>query len=486
MDRKKNLKTLAWVIGINKYDNYPELHAAVNDAKAIAEKLEILGYDVIRSIGGEDNYKGTYDEILASQQTFIDKIFKGVDVALLYFSGHGCMINMSDCLLLKDTAAYVNQSVSAKGKSIIVSDLCKEMNANGNQINLLIIDACRVNADNRGSKFSGFGTNTTLPFQSYFAFSTSPEAAASDGSIHSVYTQLLLQKMMTENLEIEKLFKSIRSDMRHAGNHQISCEQTSLVDSYCFNYGQLNNGAALPYSQAALEDASFVSPNMDFTQCLSLFKSYNYYKQNDAVKLFHAKYKNLSDEEQFVIGRNILQSACGDSIECDKELTYSRMKLYQNGDNNPVLEGVLYEMYFDSKNMFRGKLHIKGIRFLSKIHILSAFKEFENSFKSITKVLASYREELYYVPGEQKHFSVKVDIHNDGPDMLGNNIWVIDSIVCDTDDLSSLISFDYQIHPNSMRERISQAIAAPLSCLNVDYSNKVEEQDWLILNHPKL
>ena len=36
----KILKCLAWVIGINKYMYYPDLHAAVNDATEFADKLE--------------------------------------------------------------------------------------------------------------------------------------------------------------------------------------------------------------------------------------------------------------------------------------------------------------------------------------------------------------------------------------------------------------------------------------------------------------
>ena len=35
----KILKCLAWVIGINKYMYYPDLHAAVNDATEFSDKL---------------------------------------------------------------------------------------------------------------------------------------------------------------------------------------------------------------------------------------------------------------------------------------------------------------------------------------------------------------------------------------------------------------------------------------------------------------
>lgn len=183
----KILKCLAWVIGINKYMYYPDLHAAVNDATEFADKLEQLGYSVVRSIDDGHNQEGTYKHVLEKQQIFLDKILEDkVDVALVYFAGHGLMINKEDCLILSDTDSCKDGIVKARGNSINLNELCKDMNANGDQMNLLIMDACRVKAENdRGwAGNDGFGSYTKLPFQSFFAFSTSPETSASDGSIH--------------------------------------------------------------------------------------------------------------------------------------------------------------------------------------------------------------------------------------------------------------------------------------------------------------
>jgi hypothetical protein len=131
----------------------------------------------------------------------------------------------------------------------------------------------------------GFGSYTKLPFQSFFAFSTSPETRASDGSIHSPYTQLLLDKVMEKDLPIESLFKSIRYELRKTGRKQIGQELTSLVYPYSFNYGQLEDGASLNYSENALADGKYLSTNGAFLKCLELFKSYNYYKQIDAIDI---------------------------------------------------------------------------------------------------------------------------------------------------------------------------------------------------------
>lgn len=144
----KILKCLAWVIGINEYMHYPDLHAAVNDATEFADKLELLGYSVVRSIDDGRNQDGTYRHILEKQQIFLDKILEDkVDVALVYFAGHGLMINKEDCLILSDTDSCNDGIVKARGNSINLNRLCKDMNANGDQMNLLIMDACRGKAE---------------------------------------------------------------------------------------------------------------------------------------------------------------------------------------------------------------------------------------------------------------------------------------------------------------------------------------------------
>lgn len=126
----KILKCLAWVIGINEYVHYPDLHAAVNDATEFADKLELLGYSVVRSIDDGYNQEGTYKHVLEKQQIFLDKIFEDkVDVALVYFAGHGLMINKEDCLILSDTDSCNDGIVKARGNSINLNGLCKDMNA---------------------------------------------------------------------------------------------------------------------------------------------------------------------------------------------------------------------------------------------------------------------------------------------------------------------------------------------------------------------
>ena len=67
------------------------------------------------------------------------------------------------------------------------------------------------------------------------------------------------------NTELDTLlFKSIRYELRKTGRKQIGQELTSLVYPYSFNYGQLEDGASLNYSENALADGKYLSTNGAF------------------------------------------------------------------------------------------------------------------------------------------------------------------------------------------------------------------------------
>lgn len=78
-------KSWAVVIGINKYEKWPELEYAVNDAKSVKKCLEKLGFDVIALMDSD----ATKHNIL---QLLGDKLPHQVqkeDKVLIFFAGHG-------------------------------------------------------------------------------------------------------------------------------------------------------------------------------------------------------------------------------------------------------------------------------------------------------------------------------------------------------------------------------------------------------------
>lgn len=75
-------KRVALVIGNDAYENVPKLLKARNDAKAMADALTRIGFDVVSA---EDVGRRAMSRALVE---FEQKIEAG-DTALLFFAGHG-------------------------------------------------------------------------------------------------------------------------------------------------------------------------------------------------------------------------------------------------------------------------------------------------------------------------------------------------------------------------------------------------------------
>ena len=90
-------KRVAFVVGIDAYDNLTELQQlkkAVNDARAVGETLESLGYAVQKA----ENV-GRLD-FLRQWQLFLNRLNPG-DEAAVFFAGHGVEIN-------RETVSYTH------------------------------------------------------------------------------------------------------------------------------------------------------------------------------------------------------------------------------------------------------------------------------------------------------------------------------------------------------------------------------------------
>ena len=476
-------KSIALVIGINNYESYPKLNAALNDAKAIGDKLGILKYNVTYCLD-EDCYA-----VRRNIEFFEEQISETqYDVALFYFAGHGCIANKSDCLLLKEAPKLQispNNEVKIKNKSIILDDICNRMRAAGDQINILIIDACRSEITRSSEMGFEFGKCLKLPYQTYIAYSTSPGSTAKDGLEHSPYTQSLLNHIEEENLPIEHLFKKIRTEI-YPSQGQLPWEHSCLMDDFCFNYGQTNPYYELLYSLNALEDRYYIgSSDTEAQEIIDLFKTYDAYKQEAALQKLHKCHKSLTNDDKFVIGRNILQASTGNCFKCIDEISYVQLSLYQTNEGNPVLDGILYEIYFNSQNEFRREQ--KGLEMINKIARLMPHKEFDKSKSFIRRVLSPYTKSLNYIPGDnlQHIVIIEIEFYDFGEEYDEATIWSIQSIQYKQNAITKDLSKEYGIHSTNYTKaeiinQLSYHLGIPHAYLKVKFSNETSSQDKFI------
>ena len=360
------------------------------------------------------------DELGKAVSTFCDKISSINEdiVSLFYYSGHAIQIDGLNYLL----PTYVDLSSSSSAKfcsfpfDYVVQYVCKP----NVQVKIFILDACRNNpfSGDRGVATVGLAP-IYAPKGSLIAFSTSPGETAKDGPSggNSIFTKALLTHIGVPNISIEECFKRVRETVYSlTGGEQLSWEHTSLIGTYYFNNGSSIYSKQIPYSDNVAKDELYTYNGTEFSRIICDLKSYDWYKQaptiETIIKKTAADFPNK--DEQFLLGRNILQVAHGgewgiinifsSSYKLDNFLTNWFVK-----NENHVLNGMLYEMFFNKKAEFRGLLDLKVVC-LEQICELSDQERYKCSFDFINTVLTPFANYLIYIPHYPPQ-SISLDLH---------------------------------------------------------------------------
>ncbi len=222
----------ALVIGNSSYSSGP-LKNPVNDAADMAESLQKLGFSV--TLKKNASYKEMDDAI----RDFGDKLKKG-GVGLFFYAGHGVQIRGRNYLI--PIGANISKDTDVKFFAVDTEIVLAEMGNAGNQLNIVILDACRDNPFVKSfrSVNRGLAIISNAPKGTFITYSTSPGKVAIDGSgRNSPYTESLIRHMKTPGLPIEEVFKEVRKDLvRKTSGHQVPWELSSLEGRFYFIPGQ--------------------------------------------------------------------------------------------------------------------------------------------------------------------------------------------------------------------------------------------------------
>ena len=203
-------KKLALVIGNANY-NKGELKNPVNDARLIASTLDSLGFDVIL----KENLENRTD-FIRSVREFGNKRSE-YDVAFVYYAGHGIQVDDENFLLPTKEEFSSQDDVLDFGVS--VQNIMRYLRAQTNEVNILILDACRDNPFeskwNKTRSLKGGGlAKIPPPTGSLIAFSTDSGQTAPDGDgNNSTYTVSLANNMLLEDTSIDQVFRNVRSEV---------------------------------------------------------------------------------------------------------------------------------------------------------------------------------------------------------------------------------------------------------------------------------
>ena len=237
-------KKVALVIGNAAYPAAP-LRNPVNDARAMAERLKAIGYDVAL------HTDVTQRDFTRAVSRFGQRLAPG-SVALFYYAGHGMQVRGRNFLVPVD--ADIQSEASARSEAVDLDLVLEQLGPT--RLAMVILDACRNNPfEGRFRSSGGSGlAQVDAPKGTLLAYATAPGKVASDGEgSHGLYTAELLKAMDLPGAKVEEVFKAVRVNVIKAtAGAQVPWESSSLTGDYFFRPAVAARTAAEP-KQADLQ-----------------------------------------------------------------------------------------------------------------------------------------------------------------------------------------------------------------------------------------
>lgn len=464
------MNALALIIGNDNYIlDKSKLYNAVNNANAIADAFLKLGYNVQKLINCDKN-------VLALEISKYLIELEKYDIGLLYFSGHALQIDGENYLSPID-ADFSDEKI-AKYTSVSLKDILEDMHRANVNVKIAIFDVY-MNA-----LFPKICWEKLNPWSnssnSVIAFSTSPVGIAMDGngSNQSIYTQSLLKYIQDEDIPIKDIFEEVKTSVHILSEgKQSNWEYIYLTEDYSCNFAQLIKVVNMPYSENVIADSKYVYDESDVSEIIKDLRSRNWFAQREAFSTFRTLGLNdiLDINTQFLIGRNILQVAEGDETSTRRymwNLYSGSVQSWSIGNENHVLNGILYEIYFDSKGAFRKEMKFKST-YITSICMLEEDIRFKSSFNFISKQLQSFRNELSYIPSSRPvNVAVELIFKKENTSNVTNDTDIVD-LILEAININGkkMLNFstytNYAVPSESIKRALSYIFAIPLNRLTI-------------------
>jgi uncharacterized caspase-like protein len=205
----------ALVIGNGAYTNITKLNNPVNDANDMAAALTGLGFTVDKVLNGsleqmESAVLRLKTRLSASRNAY----------GFLFYAGHGVQFNGENYLI--PVNANIQTENSLRRQAYAVQEMLDELNDASNELNIVVLDACRDNpfpwkrSSSRGLQVVG-----NQPSDSIIVFATSAGSTAADGTgKNGLFTSHLLSNLKKPGLEVNEVFRLTMGDVAKASGNQ--------------------------------------------------------------------------------------------------------------------------------------------------------------------------------------------------------------------------------------------------------------------------
>jgi Caspase domain len=223
-------KRVALVIGNAAYQGAPLLLNPVNDAHAMSNALNILGFEVIEVTDASQK------EMNRAITAFGEKL-NAETAALFFYAGHGLQVKGRNYIVPVD--AQIKNEASIASESVSVDTVLEQLSVS--TISIVILDACRNNPFERSFRSMGGGglAQMDAPKGSFIAYATAPGKTAADGDgKNGLFTQELLKQINEPGLPLESVFKRVRSSVSAKSNDaQMPWDSSSMTGDFYFKPG---------------------------------------------------------------------------------------------------------------------------------------------------------------------------------------------------------------------------------------------------------
>lgn len=222
-------KRLALVVANAAYPKYP-LKNPLNDGRAVKTRLESLGFTVTL----QENLP------LRTLKTTLDAFLGGLtgnDVGLVYYAGHGLMVNGENYVQPVDADPTAEADVEYECYPLRRL-LARLESANPRGANLVFWDACRNNPYRSWRR--SFGDPVFAPVQpavgTLIVYATEPGKPAYDGDAqNSLFTSELIRHLGEPNLDLYDLVGRIDQGLEARGIKQPPYLEGRLRGKFFFN-----------------------------------------------------------------------------------------------------------------------------------------------------------------------------------------------------------------------------------------------------------
>ena len=211
-------KRIALVIGNGAYTKAQPLPNPTNDALDMTATLQKLGFEVI---SGTNLDKREMETLIRQFGTKL----AGGGVGLFYYAGHGIQMAGENYLIPIDADIPEENEISYAAVSI--SLVLSKMAAARNNLNIVVLDACRNNPFARSWRtYRDAGNNQGLakispPTGTLVLYATEPGKVASDGSgRNGLFTESLLRQITVPGVEYEQMVKAVATDVWQRSNQR--------------------------------------------------------------------------------------------------------------------------------------------------------------------------------------------------------------------------------------------------------------------------